>query len=191
MKLYRLKLTRTLANGVTGERTVGYFRTEADCENAIPEAKNNFNIREDCGKFSIQERDFETSRDESLVTEVCEGRCSIDAKVLADVLFESMDKQPGNRGRGKIRQNCQRFGYTKLKYAAHGRNKARCKRQYRVQRSNCGSRRKLPGRYFFHFFLLSFVFLAYASVRMVSNSQYNYTTERICLQGQQPTYSIQ
>ena len=61
MKLYRLKLTRTLANGVTGERTVGYFRTEADCENAIPEAKNNFNIREDCGKFSIQERDFETS----------------------------------------------------------------------------------------------------------------------------------
>ena len=73
MKLYRLKLTRTLANGVTGERTVGYFRTEADCENAIPEAKNNFNIREDCDKFSIQERDFETSRDESLVTEVCEG----------------------------------------------------------------------------------------------------------------------
>ena len=55
MKLYRLKLTRTLANGVTGERTVGYFRTEADCENAIPEAKNNFNIGEDCGKFSIQE----------------------------------------------------------------------------------------------------------------------------------------
>ena len=53
MKLYRLKLTRTLANGVTGERTVGYFRTEADCENAIPEAKNNFNIGEDCGKFSI------------------------------------------------------------------------------------------------------------------------------------------
>lgn len=53
MKLYRLKLTRTLANGITGERTVGYFRTEADCENAIPEAKNNFNIREDCGKFSI------------------------------------------------------------------------------------------------------------------------------------------
>lgn len=92
MKLYRLKLTRTLANGVTGERTVGYFRTEADCENAIPEAKNNFNIGEDCGKFSIQERDFETSRDESLVTEVCEGRCSIDAKVLADVLFESMDE---------------------------------------------------------------------------------------------------
>ena len=76
MKLYRLKLTRTLANGVTGERTVGYFRTEADCENAIPEAKINFNIREDCGKFSIQERDFETSRDESLVAEVCEGRCS-------------------------------------------------------------------------------------------------------------------
>lgn len=92
MKLYRLKLTRTLANGVTGERTVGYFRTETDCENAIPEAKNNFNIGEDCGKFSIQERDFETSRDESLVTEVCEGRCSIDAKVLADVLFESMDE---------------------------------------------------------------------------------------------------
>ena len=92
MKLYRLKLTRTLANGVTGERTVGYFRNEADCENAIPEAKNNFNIGEDCGKFSIQERDFETSRDESLVTEVCEGRCSIDAKVLADVLFESMDE---------------------------------------------------------------------------------------------------
>ena len=92
MKLYRLKLTRTLANGVTGERTVGYFRAEADCENAIPEAKINFNIREDCGKFSIQERDFETSRDESLVTEVCEGRCSIDAKVLADVLFESMDE---------------------------------------------------------------------------------------------------
>ena len=92
MKLYRLKLTRTLANGVTGERTVGYFRTEADCENAIPEAKTNCNIGEDCGKFSIQERDFETSRDESLVTEVCEGRCSIDAKVLADVLFESMDE---------------------------------------------------------------------------------------------------
>ena len=51
--------------------------------------------------------------------------------------------------------------------------------------------RTLPGRYFFHFFLLSFVFSAYASVRMVSNSQCNYTTERICLQGQQPTYSIQ
>lgn len=101
---------------------------------------------------------------------------------------QAADKQPGNRGRGKIRQNCQCFGYTKLKYAAHGRNKARCKRQYRVQRSNCGSRRKLPGRYFF---LLSFVFSAYASVRMVSNSQCNYTTERICLQGQQPTYSIQ
>ncbi|HAY19291.1 MAG TPA: hypothetical protein DCY17_00355 [Clostridiales bacterium] len=92
MKLYRLRLTRTLANGVTGERTVGYFRTEADCENAIPEAKINFNIREDCDKFSIQERDFETSGDESLVTEVCEGRYSVGTKVLADVLFESMDE---------------------------------------------------------------------------------------------------
>ena len=48
---------------------------------------------------------------------------------------QAADKQPGNRGRGKIRQNCQCFGYTKLKYAAHGRNEARCKRQYRVQRS--------------------------------------------------------
>ena len=53
MKLYRLKLTRTLANGVTGERTVGYFRTEADCENAIPEAKNNFNIGEDLSLIHI------------------------------------------------------------------------------------------------------------------------------------------
>ncbi len=92
MKLYRLRLTRTLANGVTGERTVGYFRTEADCENAIPEAKINFNIGDDDDVFEIQARDLETSRDESLVTEVCEGRYSIGTKVLADVLFESMNE---------------------------------------------------------------------------------------------------
>ena len=51
MKLYRLKLTRTLANGVTGERTVGYFRTEADCENAIPEAKTPLHFGVVCGKI--------------------------------------------------------------------------------------------------------------------------------------------
>lgn len=80
MKLYRLKLTRTLANGVTGERTVGYFRNEADCENAIPEAKNNFNIGEDCGKFSIQDRRNHSGDRECTCSCICKKACADNGK---------------------------------------------------------------------------------------------------------------